>query len=288
MPNPVVTDLHIYPVKSCRGTRLERASLTERGLAGDRLYQVVDDAGAPITQRQQAAMATVQPTIIDDGLRLEAEGAPTIEVARPTTNDTSVTSLLGVPVEAANAGAEAAAWFSDLLGVSARLVALTDESDAHLPLGEFTSPLSWADASPFLVANQASLDWLAERATESFAMDRFRPNITVTGADPWVEDTWSDFTVGASAALLPLPWPRCAIPQIDQLTGERHKEPAKILRAHRWCESVDVEDPMIKGMLEGNALFGIACALGPVDTVVSVGDELVVGATGDPLIPAPA
>ena len=41
---------------------------------------------------------------------------------------------------------------------------------------------------------------------------------------------------GSSTSLTAeLPWPRCAVPQVDQVSGQRHKEPALALKAHRWC-----------------------------------------------------
>jgi len=287
MHKPVVTDLHVYPVKSCRGTRVNEAVLTETGLLGDRMFQVIDGNTLPVTQRQQPAMATVRPALVDGGLRLEADGIAPLEVESPTTNDTTATSLLGVSVQAADAGDDAAAWFTELLGQECRLVGLTDDSDAHLPLGDITVPLSWADASPILVANTASLDWLVGRSSEPFTMSRFRPNVTVDAGEAWVEDTWSEFTIGEAGALLPLPWPRCAIPQIDQITGARHKEPARVLREHRWCTSLPEADGFVRAMLEGNALFGVACSLGPAGTRLRVGDDVTVVATAVPLLAAP-
>jgi uncharacterized protein len=287
MPNPIVTDLHVYPVKSCRGTRVDEAEMATTGLDGDRMFQVVDPDGNPITQRQRPAMATIRPTLISGGLRLEADGASPIEIERPTTNDANANSLIGVAVEVADAGEAAAGWLTDLLGQPCRLVALTDDSDCYLPFGELRTPLSWADAAPVLIANTASLDWLVARSTETFTMDRFRPNITVDAGAAWVEDTWSEFTVGDASALLPLPWPRCAVPQVDQTTGERHKEPARVLKQHRWCETAEIEDPTIKAMLEGNGLFGLACALGPAGTTIRVGEEIAVSATAAPILAAP-
>ncbi len=68
-------------------------------------------------------------------------------------------------------------------------------------------------------------------------MDRFRPNLVVTGAEPWAEDTWDQFEIGEASLRGIVPWPRCTIPQVDQQTAERHKEPAKVLKKHRWCTS---------------------------------------------------
>ena len=59
-----ISELHIYPIKSCGGTALTRAQLTKRGLQADRLLMLVDDEeGVFITQREAPRLALVQPTL---------------------------------------------------------------------------------------------------------------------------------------------------------------------------------------------------------------------------------
>ena len=72
-------------------------------------------------------------------------------------------------------------------------------------------------------------------ARKPFGIERFRPNLVVHTEQAWVEDTWRTFAVGAAELESLMPWPRCAVPQIDQDTAERGREPAVALRAHRWC-----------------------------------------------------
>ena len=282
-----LTAIHIYPVKSCRAVALDRAEVGSTGLRDDRLFQVIDAEGNPITQRQRPMLATVQPSFVDGGMRLEADGRSALDVAIPTVSDTTANSLLGVPVAAGDAGDAAAAWFTDLLGIPARLVAMTADSDYRLPIPGIDVALSWADASPVLVANTASLGWLNERAGEPFGMERFRPNLTVDAGEAWIEDTWRDFSIGAARFGLGLAWPRCAIPQIDQHDGSRHQEPAKVLKSHRWCSDASSADEALRPLFEGNALFGIGCSVRPVAAMIAVGDEVSVHDSGSPVIPAP-
>ncbi len=283
----VLTAIHIYPVKSCRAVARDRVEIVRTGLQGDRLFQVVDTDGNPVTQRQQRMLATVQPTLTDEWLTLEAEGRPTIRVPIPTRNDRTVRSLLGVSVEAADSGDEAAGWFTDLLGTSVRLVAMTDDSDHRLPLPGLGSTIGWADAAPVLVVNTASLEWLVDRADEPFGMERFRPNLTVAAGDAWVEDTWRDFSIGPARLGLGLAWPRCTIPQVDQVDGSRHREPARVLKDHRWCSDAAAADDAFRPLLEGSALFGIGCTIESVGAVIGVGDGVVIHETGDRVVSGP-
>lgn len=283
----VLTAIHVYPVKSCGAVALDRAEVVRTGLRGDRLFQVVDVDRNPLTQRQHPVLATVRPAFTADGLTLAADGRAPLTVSTPVVNDTTVHSLLGASVEAADAGDEAANWFSEVLGTPVRLVAMTDDSECRPPIPGLDMSVSWADAAAVHVTNTASLRWLNERSDEPFGMDRFRPNLTVDAEDPWVEDTWRDVSIGAARLGLCLAWPRCAIPQVDQVDGSRHKEPAKVLRATRWCSDAEAVGDALRPLFQGNALFGIGCSIQPAGTVIAVGDEVAVHETGDPIIPAP-
>ena len=134
----------------------------------------------------------------------------------------------------------------------------------------------------------ASLEHLRAHASEPFDMDRFRSNLVLTGSEPWAEDTWTDLRVGDATLRVVTPWPRCTIPQIDQQTGDRHREPARALRALRWCTSAPHVAAAWQAILEGNALFGVACSIGPVGADIAVGDAVVVGGRRPPVLASPS
>jgi uncharacterized protein YcbX len=73
-------------------------------------------------------------------------------------------------------------------------------------------PLSFADGYPYLLANEASLRDLQQRCPASVSIEQFRPNLVVTGAAAWDEDSWKVIRIGevvltslnrAAAAFLP-------------------------------------------------------------------------------------
>jgi MOSC domain-containing protein len=289
MASGTVSALHIYPIKSCRGVAVGTATVSAIGFEGDRTWQVVpaDMQSRGLTQRKHPNLATVQPELVDGGgLRLAAPGMPTIDVDRPGGSASIVLSHFKVPLPASDAGNDAAAWFSEIIGETVRLVAMPEGSGWRLPgdLDIFGQNAPFSDAAPLLVTAEASLEWLRDRAGEDFGMDRFRPNVVVSGTEPWDEDTWAEFTIGTAELRGVVPWPRCAIPQIDQRTGEHTREPAKVLRSQRWCTEAPTVSAPFRSIVEGSGLFGIGCAIGPVGATIRVGDELTVITTAPPVL----
>jgi uncharacterized protein YcbX len=288
-----LTSIQIHPIKSCRRIVFDEThniwevEITATGLAHDREWQIVDAAGTPVTQRQHRVLAVVQPQLIDGGLRISAPGHDAVEVAHPTANDVTIRGLLGDDVNCGDAGDEAAGFFTRVTGEDCRLVAITPETDRRV--GLFPNRIvTFVDSAPVLVVNTASLIDLQQRASEPIPMERFRPNLVIETEDPWAEDTWKHFTIGDARLVGTLPWPRCAIPQIDQDTSERTKEPAVVLRAHRWCAEAPGMAPGLRAALEGNALFGMASSIEPEGAFVKIGDHLDVQSTVEPLLTPPA
>jgi uncharacterized protein YcbX len=288
LDGPAVTAIHLHPVKSCRRVEVDRAVVGRYGLQGDREWQVQTPAGKVLTQRKYPAMARVRPSLVDGGLRLEHDQLPPIEVARPDTAGAKATTLSGV-VAVGDAGDEVAAWLERLLGAACRLTAIAPGYERRVVVDEdlFGQEVSLADAAPVLLANAASHRFLLEHAVEPFGIERFRPNLVVEGCDPWVEDTWRTVSIGAAVVEVALPWPRCAIPQVDQDTGDRRREPALVLKRFRWCTDAPRLPDAIRPLVAGNALFGVGGSIQPRGAVVAVGDPVEVVTTAEALVPVP-
>ena len=266
-----IASLHTYPVKGSHRLDHDEARVEPWGLAGDRRWLVVDADGVGMTQRRDPRLVTLRPEPVPGGLVLRAAGRPDLAVAEPLDGDpVSVRVFSGkVPVPARLAPAEAHAWFSTLLDAPVRLAWLADPATArplNSPFGEDDDRVSFADGYPILLTTTASLDavngWLVEGGDEPVPMNRFRPNIVVSGATPWAEDAWlgGRLRVGDLTLRVAKPCDRCLVTTTDQETGERGRQPLHVLGTYR-------KSPM-------GLLFGVNVI--PDDTgIIHVGDPVL-------------
>jgi uncharacterized protein YcbX len=98
--------------------------------------------------------------------------------------------------------------------------------------------VGFADAYAYLAVNAASLEdlnaRLAAKGHPPLPMNRFRPNIVVSGAAPYAEDGWRLLTVGRARLRAAKPCGRCEVTTTDQATGEvRGPEPLATLAEYR-------------------------------------------------------
>jgi hypothetical protein len=126
-------------------------------------------------------------------------------------------------------------WFSDFLGFPCLLVYMPDHAlrPVDPEYGRKKDIVSFADAFPFLLIGQESLNDLNSRLTEKLPMNRFRPNLVFTGGPAFAEDEWLEFKIGETTFFPVKPCSRCNITTIDQETGVASKEPLKTLASYR-------------------------------------------------------
>lgn len=237
-----VTGLFLYPVKSLRGCAVTAADLDGLGFAGDRRFLIVDRSGRFLTQRTVPRMACIDARLDADSLTLSAEGRKPLIIgsaSEPVAPLRTISIWKSEGLLAEDCGAAAAKWLGSFLKLECHLVRIGRKF--HRPIVKSTARpgdcVSFADAYPFLVVSEASLadlnDRLAERGEEPVPMDRFRPNLVVTGCAPYGEDTWPRVRIGAGIFRRGGPCSRCIVTTTDQLTGERAHEPLRTLASYR-------------------------------------------------------
>lgn len=98
--------------------------------------------------------------------------------------------------------------------------------------------VSFADGFPLLLVSQASLDDLNSRLPEPVPMNRFRPNLVVSGCGPFAEDDWRRLRIGELELEVAKPCSRCVMPSIVQETAGRDGTINRVLASFRRRDGV--------------------------------------------------
>ncbi len=275
---PHLSALYVYPVKSCRGVSLREAVLDERGLVHDRQFLIVDEENRFLTQRATPALARIGTALSEDLLTLENDRTGAVSV--PWDLSSALTREVTVwrdTLTAYDAGNEAAAWLSDTLGLTCRLVGTGERSRREVPAGRVPDayrtvasgpvPVAFSDAFPLLVLSEESVADLGRRIGEGPPpVNRFRPNLILAGCPgPYMEDQWQTYRVGEARLFSAGPCVRCVVTTTDQQTLARGPEPLRTLARYRRVP-------------EGGVIFGQNVIHAQPGARLRVGDTVTVEA----------
>ncbi len=240
----VVSALYLYPIKSCRGIRVQEWPVARRGFVADRRWMIVDATGKFVTQRELAQLALVHTALDGHRLRLTAPGRT--ELILPLSHEVGETRQVRVwrgpgRRRGARSGQRMVLRLSRRSArarVHARAPPHSENEDRHdrparAKAGDI---VGFADAYPFLLISEASLADLNSRLEVPITMERFRPNIVISGTEPFAEDGYARVRIGEISFRGPKRCDRCVVTTVDPSTGERGREPLRTLAKYRLAD----------------------------------------------------
>ncbi len=198
-----VSQLAIAPVKGMRLQRCTEIQLGRHGVTGDREFLIVDDDCKLLLTTRNPGLLRIEPAWeparnllafrFPDGRIVQDEPEPgTAAVTRMYDGREIPGRVISGPLGAA------------LSGYLGRTVHLFKRAADHLG----------NDDRPVTLMSEASLHALAAEFGGMVPDPRrFRMTVTVTGADPWAEHSWSgqQVTIGDTALRVLAPVPRCVV-----------------------------------------------------------------------------
>ena len=264
-----IVELRIYPIKSCRGIKADRTTLTRQGLDLDRRWMFVDEKKHEfITIRRKPQMTWINTAISADGQDLTISIRDTDKSvklpARPTAQWLEANTKLqqvdiwGHQTDGYEYSDEINSVFTEFFGEKVSLIykgptpRICGGNGAPRFLGREES-VNFPDVLPVQIASQSSLQELNSRlpkkGQDSLTVERFRPNIIIKGDVPWSEDSWKTVRINGSSSLLGsitggnrnaldidvvARCARCQVPNVDPDTAVKHKkEPWDTLMSYR-------------------------------------------------------
>ena len=250
-----VSSINFYPLKSCKGLSIRETNCSESGVDYDRQWAILDREGRIVTLRSKEALALIAPSIDGNQLKIEAPGM--LPLVLPLTIDESNAQvvdveLFGIAGSAVLVGKDADEWFSKYMGERHSLVVfnkslckprslLDHRIHGSRPYVSERDKVAFADGCPYLLISENSLKEVNKHCTKfQSTMQRFRPNIVVSGCEAFAEDTWKHLKIGTAVFRCLHRCGRCILPNVDPETGIRDKqEPLKSLRSFRLVSKDD-------------------------------------------------
>jgi uncharacterized protein YcbX len=225
-----VSQIWVYPFKSAQGISLSSTIIDAEGIVDDRRLVALDSEGRFLTARRYAELLQLSCVKTATGWHLQH---PALSEGCEISGDGLSSDISGViwkdSISAVDAGDDAADWLSKLLKQSVR-IALWRPTARHSQ--KYALDTSFADASPILLATEESVEQACAWAGIPADVRRFRPNIVVSGAEAFAEDSWRRLRIGQLTFRILDPCERCILTTRDPDTGEKHpdKQPMQALK----------------------------------------------------------
>lgn len=234
----IISSLHVYPIKSCLGVSPQQVVVGSRGPDLDRRWMIVDATGRFMSIRSTPKMIFIKTDWDGDNLHVRIPGQIEHKISLKAAGSGKLheVTVWNDTCLAVDQGDSIANALSQFLQTDCRLVFMPDTTH-RLVKAEYavqpTDVVGFADAYPFLLISEASLEELNSRLEQPIPMNRFRPNFVVSGCKPFEEDTWKSIQIGEVSFEMVKLCSRCVAITVDQATGEKNPEPMKTLIDYR-------------------------------------------------------
>ncbi|XP_055993933.1 molybdenum cofactor sulfurase [Sorex fumeus] len=249
-PGPhVITNLFIYPIKSCAAFEVTSWPLGSQGLLYDRSWMIVNHNGICLSQKQEPRLCLIQP-FIDLQRRtmvIRAQGMEPIEVPLEGNSEQAPICQSKVCADRVNTydcGEKISNWLSKFFGRPCHLIKQSSDFQRNAkkkhskdqPPGTAAS-LSLVNEAQYLLINRCSILELQQQLDASGGengkegsfpakdlISRFRANIITNGTRAFEEEKWDAVLVGSLQFQVVGPCHRCQMICIDQQTGQRNQD----------------------------------------------------------------
>ncbi|XXG68836.1 hypothetical protein AAC387_Pa06g1841 [Persea americana] len=251
----------IYPIKSCSGFSVESWPLSSIGLQHDREWLLSGPSGEVLTQKKVPDMRLIS-TSIDFARGVLVVESPRCKVKQQIALELSScyglkeeVYLYGQRYEVQGYDSEVNLWFTEAVGRPCTLIRCFGSKNDYCTnktgrLGlcrDVQSKLNFVNEAQLLLISEESISDLNRRIISNmksahdpqlpihFGPMRFRPNLIVTGGQPYAEDNWRGLNIGKEHFTSLGGCNRCQLINLDPATGQvlKSKEPLATLASYR-------------------------------------------------------
>ncbi|AAG10824.1 Similar to molybdopterin cofactor sulfurase [Arabidopsis thaliana] len=219
-PSHYLKSITVYPIKSCAGFSVIRWPLCRTGLLHDREWMVQGLTGEILTQKKVPEMSLIKTFIdLEEGLlsvessRCEDKLHIRIKSDSYNPRNDEFDSHANI-LENRNEETRINRWFTNAIGRQCKLLRYSSSTSKDC-LNRNKSPglcrdlesnINFANEAQFLLISEESVadlnrrleakDEDYKRAHEKLNPHRFRPNLVISGGEPYGEDKWKTVKIG--------------------------------------------------------------------------------------------
>ncbi|CAO2815208.1 unnamed protein product [Amaranthus hypochondriacus] len=266
--NVYLKSINVYPIKSCAGFSVDSWPLSKTGLLHDRQWLLRSPSGEILTQKKAPEMSLISTSIdLNQGILFVKSPRCKTELQIPLKlesyfGETEEIDLHGHRYEVQCYNQEFNNWFSNAI---TRPCVLWRSLASHCYLNkqesagmcrDMRSSLSFVNEAQFLLISEASVTELNNRLKSKSSQIpeapivqvpsmRFRPNLVISGGEPYDEDLWRGARIGGKYFTSLGGCNRCQMINFDHQSEHVKKtsEPLATLASYR--------------RVKGRILFGI-------------------------------
>ena len=198
---------------------------------------LTDKSGRFLTQRECPAMGQIGASVVDGQLILQHAGVDkTLRLDQLNQFDIHEPVAVWKDVVSARIiDHDINQWISGILERELQLCFMDEDTHRQVDpdYAEAGVRTGFADGFPFLIVAEASIRFLADKLERGLAIERFRPNIVISGCDAFAEDEWQKIRINGIEFDLVKSCARCAIPTLDLETSEKQVDVMQVMLKYR-------------------------------------------------------
>ena len=214
-----IEDLYIYPIKSTKGQKLTKINVTKIGFENDRYFGIANAKNEIITARENSELLQIKTEISNDKLKVIYENKSKIICFKNESNDIQL-SLFKKDVTGKIITNEINNWLTDILKSESKLVKINLKKLRKTDATE----ISFNDVYPIHLISRESVKALNKKLEIPIELNRFRPNIIISGVKSFEEETWTGLIIGECEFKVISKTERCSLITIDPLSGKKDKK----------------------------------------------------------------
>lgn len=283
--NLSLKSITIYPIKSCAGFSVDTWPLSSIGLQHDREWLLRSPSGEILTQKKVPGMGLISTSIdlLHGILVVESPCCKVkLQIVLDETSGYGVkeeVDVYGQRYEVQGYDSKVNLWFTKAIGRPCALVRCFGSKNSYCinknarvsMCRDVQSKLNFVNEAQLLLISEESVQDLNNRIISNLNSTcdpqqkihidpmRFRPNLLISGGEPFMEDNWKSLNIGKEYFTSVGGCNRCQMINLNTKAGEvqKSKEPLATLATYR--------------RRQGKILFGIL--LQYEKTITAVGEK---------------